>query len=124
MTYITRSTACIAIILSTALLSACRRDEPTATRPSTQGEVVKLAVSKDAEAGCGLCIYQMKEAKGCEMAVKIDGKTYMVEGKTMEDLGDPHAPDGLCNVARPVHVEGHIEGDRFIATKIELKPGS
>ena len=69
-----------------------------------------------------MCIYQMKEAKGCELAVKIDGKPYLVTGKSIDDLGDPHAADGLCNTARAVQMEGRIEGDRFVAVSIETIP--
>jgi len=73
------------------------------------------------EAGCGMCLYSMKEAKGCMWAADIDGTPLLVNGALPRDH-ENHAPDGMCNVKRQVVVDGHIRGDRFVATRFELKP--
>ena len=99
--------------------SAPQASAPAPAQPESRASLV---VSQPGEAGCAMCIYQMKEAKGCELAVKIDGKPYLVTGKSIDDLGDPHAVDGLCNTARAVQMEGRIEGDRFVAVSIETIP--
>jgi hypothetical protein len=57
----------------------------------------------------------------CELAVKIDGKVYGVEGSKLDDHGDAHAADGMCMVARQAYVEGRIEGDKFVAQRVELR---
>jgi hypothetical protein len=77
-------------------------------------------VAKVVEAGCGMCIFGLEDAS-CELAVKIDGEVYRVEGSKLDDHGDAHAPDGMCMVARQAYVEGRIDGDTFIAEKVELR---
>ena len=72
--------------------------------------------------GCATCIFHMKDVTGCKLAVKMNGKPYLVSGLGIDDLGDAHAADGLCNAERKGRVEGKVEGDRFIATRIDLLP--
>lgn len=73
-----------------------------------------------AEISCGQCQFKMK-GKGCDLAVKIDDKTYWVDGATMADYGDAHAEDGFCNVKKTAHVKGTIKNDRFVASKIKIE---
>jgi hypothetical protein len=67
------------------------------------------------EVGCGSCIYSMSGVKGCQLAVKIDGKSYLVTGA---DHVDAHK---YCSAAKQATVSGRIEGDKFVATKFEVK---
>ena len=69
------------------------------------------------EAGCASCIFKMKGVKGCKLAVKIDGKAYLVTGADV----NAHAA-GLCSSAKKAEVTGKIEGDKFVATSFELQP--
>lgn len=71
-----------------------------------------------AEIACGECLFEMPGAS-CDLAVRIDGKTYFVDGAHIDDFGNAHAKDGLCNVIRRARVTGRVEKGRFIATKIE-----
>ena len=64
----------------------------------------------------------MKDVTGCKLAVKVAGKAYLVSGKSMDDLGDAHAEDGLCSIARKAEVTGKLDGDRFVATQMALLP--
>jgi hypothetical protein len=50
------------------------------------------------EASCGQCQFGM-EGHGCELAVRIDGKSYFVDGSSIDSHGDAHAKDGfvLCH---------------------------
>lgn len=73
-------------------------------------------------AGCGSCVFGMEDALGCPLAVKVKGRAYLVSGVEMDDLGDAHAADGLCNVAREADAAGHVDGDRFVAERIRLLP--
>ena len=95
---------------------------PTANAPATEAVTTVAATTQTVEAGCATCIYEMKDVTGCKLAVKIDGKTYLVSGKTMDDLGDAHADDGLCSIARKAEVTGKLDGDRFVVTKMALLP--
>ena len=75
------------------------------------------------EAGCGQCLLGLKtEKKGCDLAVRIDGKSYFVDGFKMDDFGDAHAKDGMCNATRQAEVVGEIKNDRYVASSFKLVP--
>lgn len=74
------------------------------------------------EASCGQCKFGMSSQKGCDLAVRIDGKTYFVEGSKMDNHGDAHGHDGMCNTIRKAEVAGEIKGDKFVATSFKLLP--
>jgi hypothetical protein len=73
------------------------------------------------EAACGECKFGMK-GKGCNLAVRIDGKAYFVDGTKIDEHGDAHADDGFCNKIRKARVSGTIVNDRFVATGFKLLP--
>jgi len=75
----------------------------------------------DAEVGCSTCRFGV-ETGGCDLAVRIQGEIYLVEGAGIDDFGDAHAPDGLCNATRRADVIGRVEDGRFVAESIVLKP--
>lgn len=72
------------------------------------------------EASCGQCQFGMTEKKGCDLAVRIDGKPYFVEGTSIDKHGDAHAEDGFCNTIRKAEVSGEIVNNRFKATSFTL----
>lgn len=74
---------------------------------------------KNAEISCGECMFKM-EGKGCNLAVKIDGVGYFVDGRKIDDFGDAHAEDGFCNAVRKAVVSGEIVDGRFKATSMQL----
>jgi NADH dehydrogenase [ubiquinone] 1 alpha subcomplex assembly factor 1 len=76
--------------------------------------------TQDAKVGCATCVFHMPGVEGCKLAVEIDGKRYLVQGSDINDHGDAHAPDGLCNTARRASVKGKIAGDRFIAQEFRV----
>ncbi len=71
------------------------------------------------EASCGQCNFGM-EGKSCDLAVKINGKAYFVEGTKIDDHGDAHAKDGFCMAIKKAEVKGEIVGGKFIATYFKL----
>lgn len=71
------------------------------------------------EASCGECQFGMK-GKSCDLAVRIDGKSYFVDGTKIDQHGDAHAKDGFCNAIRKASVTGSIVKDRFVATSFTL----
>ena len=73
------------------------------------------------EAACGQCQFDMK-GHGCDLAVRIDGKTYFVDGTTIDSHGDAHADDGFCAKIRKAEVVGKIVDNRFKVTSFKLLP--
>jgi len=75
-----------------------------------------------AKAGCATCIFHMKGVNGCKLAAEIEERHYLVQGSDIDDHGDAHAPDGLCNTVRRAKVKGRISGNRLIADEFRLLP--
>jgi hypothetical protein len=74
---------------------------------------------KNVEAACGQCKFGMKE-KGCNLAIRFNGRAYFVDGTKIDDHGDAHADDGFCNKIRKADVTGFILKGRFVATGFKL----
>jgi hypothetical protein len=73
------------------------------------------------EASCGQCQFGM-EGHECELAVRIDGKAYFVDGTSIDSHGDAHTNDGFCAAIRKAEVVGEIVNNRFKATSFKLLP--
>lgn len=80
-------------------------------------ELIKQVV----ETSCGQCKFNMK-GEECNLAVRINGKAYFVDGVNIDDHGDAHAKDGFCQRVRKAEVSGLIVGNRFKATSFRLLP--
>ena len=65
------------------------------------------------EAACGQCQFGMTDKLGCDLAVRIDGETYFVDGTKIDEHGDAHAHDGFCVVIRKANVKGKVFDGRF-----------
>jgi hypothetical protein len=73
------------------------------------------------EAACGQCKLGLP-GKTCDLAVRINGKAYFVDGVHIDSLGDAHAKDGFCNAIRKANVQGEVVKDRFKASYFVLVP--
>lgn len=71
------------------------------------------------EASCGECNFKLKGG-GCNLAVKIDGKAYFVDGTSIDEHGDAHAEDGFCNAIRKAEIQGEVVNNKFKATYFKL----
>lgn len=85
-------------------------------------EIKKTEIKQLVEAACGQCQFGMKDKKGCDLAVRIDGKSYFVEGSKIDDHGDAHAKNGMCAAIRIAQVSGAIVSGNFLATSFLLIP--
>ena len=103
------------IIFSSATISSAQ--QKTAVKKSRQTVISNRVV----EASCGQCQFNM-EGKSCDLAVKIDGKAYFVDGTEIDDHGDAHAKDGFCQKVRKAVVSGQVVDNRFRATWFKLLP--
>lgn len=73
------------------------------------------------DASCGQCKFNLP-GSSCDLAVRIDGKAYFVDGTSIDKHGDAHADDGFCNAIRKVKVQGEIVNGRFKSTYFKLAP--
>ena len=73
------------------------------------------------EASCGQCQLGM-DGSGCDLAIRIDGKSYYVDGSSIDDHGDAHGDDGLCNCIRKAKVTGEIKDGRFVVSSLVVLP--
>jgi hypothetical protein len=74
------------------------------------------------EAACGQCQFGMKGKGGCDLAVRVDGKSYFVDGTDIHKHGDAHAADGFCSTIRKAEVVGEVKDNKFIASSFKLLP--
>lgn len=108
------------------LLIACSQktnkkiDQKDADKTVNSG-VIPAGKMMVVEASCGECQFGLK-GKDCDLAVRIDGKAYFVDGTSIDDHGDAHAADGFCEAIRKAEVQGEIVNDRFKATHFKLLP--
>jgi len=79
----------------------------------------QLITNQVVEIACGECQFKMK-GKDCELAIRINGKSYFVDGKGIDDFGDAHGEHGFCNAVSKAEVSGKIVNNRFKATNIKL----
>ena len=71
------------------------------------------------ETACGECQFKLS-GKGCELAVRIDGKSYFVDGTDIDSHGDAHAKDCFCNAVRKAEIQGEIVNNRYKVTYFKL----
>ncbi|MBC7934927.1 MAG: hypothetical protein H7Y86_06170 [Rhizobacter sp.] len=74
------------------------------------------------EASCGQCKFGMKGKTGCDLAVRINGAPYFVDGSSIDKHGDAHAKDGFCESIRKAKVSGALVNNRFVASSFVLLP--
>ena len=104
-------TSIICILIGNSLL-AQKADSKVATAdPNKKIQIV--------EASCGECQFKLA-GKGCDLAVRIDGKAYFVDGTDIDSHGDAHANDGFCKAVRKAEVQGEVVNNRFKATYFKL----
>lgn len=88
-----------------------------AAKPDANKKVVLV------EASCGECNFGM-QGKSCELAIRMNGKVYFVDGATIQDFGSPHDKGGFCVAVRKAEVQGEVVNGRFKASYFKLlKPG-
>ncbi|TDQ28835.1 DUF6370 family protein [Tenacibaculum caenipelagi] len=73
------------------------------------------------EASCGQCQFGLKNQNGCDLAIKVDGQAYFVDGAHIDDYGDSHDENtGFCNVVRKAEVSGKVEDGRFKSSSFKI----
>ncbi|MES2417119.1 MAG: DUF6370 family protein [Bacteroidota bacterium] len=100
-------------LFSLAAIAQTTEKKTTETKSVIKNQTVEIA--------CGECQFKMP-GKSCDLAIRIDGKSYFVDGKTVDDFGDAHAEHGFCNAIDKAVVTGEIVNNRFKAKTITLVP--
>ena len=104
----------VSIVISLLVIYGCgQNDHASTVKPDTTKEIQIV------EASCGECQLGLP-GKGCDLAVRIDGKAYFVDGTSIDKHGDAHADDGFCEAIREAEVQGEIVNNRFKATYFKL----
>ena len=90
--------AALVFVLALALplsVTACAKGDPPQAKAPDHTTIAKRAsvapISKQAvevEASCGQCNFGLAEPQGCDLAVRIQGKAYFVDGAHIDDHGD------------------------------------
>jgi Family of unknown function (DUF6370) len=83
------------------------------TRPRQKVQIVEVS--------CGECKFHLK-GKTCDLAVRINGKAYFIDGANIDSFGDAHAKDGFCKAIRKAEVQGEVVKNRYKITYIKLLP--
>lgn len=106
------------LLFTLFIMLGCFIANAQSSKKTTSNTLTKKVV----EIACGECKFKM-EGKSCDLAVRIDGKSYFVDGKTVDDFGDAHdEKHGFCNVIKKAEVTGEIVNNRFKAKTITLMP--
>ena len=104
--------SCIVCLLSISSAFGQKGDPKVSTPdPNKKIQIVETA--------CGECQFKLT-GNGCDLAVRIDGKPYFVDGTDIDSHGDAHAKDGFCNAVRKAEVQGEIVNGRYKVTYFKL----
>jgi hypothetical protein len=115
-TFLFMKTFFAAILLSFFVLPSMAQSKTSKTdTPNPNKEILTV------DAACGECRLGLP-GESCDLAVRINGKSYFVDGTHIDSHGDPHAKDGFCEAVRKAEVQGEIVGDRFKVTYFKLLP--
>lgn len=98
-----------------SVLSAFSQEKQLPAKPNPAKKILLV------EASCGQCQFKMS-GKGCSLAIRMDGRTYFVDGTDIHSHGDAHAKDGFCESIRKAEVQGEVKADRFQVSWFKLLP--
>ena len=96
----------ITFLLFCGLQTAAQTNNKSLDKPNPTKKILIAEVS------CGECQFKMT-GKSCDLAVRINGKSYFVDGTTIDEHGDAHAKNGFCEAIKKAEVQGEIVMDRF-----------
>lgn len=101
------------VFMAFGLIASAQKTDPKVSTPDPNKKIQVV------ETACGECQFKL-EGKGCDLAVRINGKSYFVDGTDIDSHGDAHAKDGFCNAVRKAEVQGEFANDRFKVTYFKL----
>lgn len=93
-----------------------RESAPAASQPAAAGSMQNVT------AGCGMCVFHMPGVNSCLLAVRTSQGDFLVSGRAIDQFGDAHAADGLCNAARAAVARGELKDGKFVVSEMRLAP--
>ncbi|MGF2411224.1 MAG: DUF6370 family protein [Ferruginibacter sp.] len=107
------------LLISICIFQAAngQTNKPVISKPDPAKKIQTVEIS------CGECKFHMK-GKSCDLAVRIKGKPYFIDGADIDAFGDAHGKMGFCNAIRKAEVQGQIVNSRFVVSYIKLLPAS
>lgn len=105
------------VLLFSFVVTNAQTGKPDISKPDPNRKIQTVELS------CGECKFKLK-GKSCDLAVRIKGKAYFIDGADIDAFGDAHGKMGFCNAIRKAEVQGTIVKNRFKATYIKLLPPS
>jgi hypothetical protein len=104
------------LLCSVISFSAFSQNDSKVSTPDPKKKILTV------ETSCGQCNFGLKDKRGCDLAVRIDGKAYFVEGTKIDEHGDAHAADGFCETIRKAEVQGEVKDGKYKVTYFKLLP--
>jgi hypothetical protein len=89
------------------------------TSSAQVGKQDKTQHTDTLEVSCGKCRFGLK-GKSCDLAIRVNGKSYYADGANIDEFGDAHDKEGFCNAIRKAEVQGKVVNDRFKISYIKL----
>ena len=103
----------ISFLLFCGLQTAAQTNYKSLDKPNPTKKILIAEVS------CGECQFKMS-GKSCDLAVRINGKSYFVDGTTIDEHGDAHAKNGFCEAIKKAEVQGEIVMDRLKVSYLKI----
>lgn len=109
-----RLTSLIILSLISFTASAQTKSKETiSTQPDPSQKIMTV------EAACGECQLGLS-GKGCDLAIRMNGHAYFVDGTNINSHGDAHGADGFCEAISKAEVQGKVVNGRFKATYFKV----
>lgn len=74
-----------------------------------------VAAAMKLEIGCAHCLYKKEGVTACAPAVKMGDKVLLLSGGNVD-----MAKAGICAAPKQATIEGKVEGDKLVATKVDI----
>ncbi len=103
-------------ICAVAVILGCSGEIQTAEQLSVSPGAVSTLEAQTIEVGCGMCIYDMPDVSGCQLAAVVDGAPILVKGVDLDLHGH-----GLCSGSKSAVVSGVVQGKELVATRVEVQ---
>ena len=91
-------------------------EKPTVEKKEVANPVVAApAAAMKLEIGCAHCVYKKEGVTACAPAVKMGDKVLLLSGGNVDIT-----KADICKAPKQATIEGKAEGDKFVATKVDI----